>query len=47
MGDEQHCETYDGVPITDGRLGACPPTKTKQAARAFDKLAELFTQTMK
>jgi carboxymethylenebutenolidase len=35
------------APITDGRLRACPSTKTKQAARAFDQLTELFTQTLK
>ena len=44
MGDEYHCETYDGA--YHGWTTPGVPFYM-QAARAFDKLTELFTQTLK
>jgi len=46
MGDEYHCETYDGA-YHGWTTPSVPVYKEKQAARAFDKLTELFTQTLK
>ena len=44
-GDEYHCATYDGA--SGWTTPGLPVYKEKQAARAFDKLTELFTQTLK
>ena len=45
MGDEYRCETYDGA--SGWTTPGLPLYKEKRAARAFDKLTELFTQTLK
>ena len=45
-GDEYHCETHDGA-YHGWTTPGVPVYKEKQAARAFDKLTELFTQTLK
>jgi carboxymethylenebutenolidase len=45
-GDEYHCETYDGAYHGWATPGV-PVYKEKQAARAFDQLTGLFTQTLK
>jgi carboxymethylenebutenolidase len=45
-GDKYHCETYDGA-YHGWTTPGVPVYKEKQAARAFDKLTELFTQTLK
>ena len=46
MGDEYHCETYDGA-YHGWTTPGVPSTKRSQPARAFEKLSELFTQTLK
>ena len=45
-GDEYDCETYDGA-YHGWTTPSVPVYKEKQAARAFDKVTELFTQTLK
>jgi carboxymethylenebutenolidase len=45
-GDEYHYESYDGA-YRGWTTPGVPVYKEKQGARAFDKLTELFTQTLK